>query len=55
VFQDDFFNAEEYSKRLLGNSISIPIVEHLLQNLQPLFESTEYDGYDYHYKWVSPE
>lgn len=47
----DFFNAEDYSKHLLGNSFSIPVVEYLLTRLREVFASREYDGYDYKYRW----
>eukprot|EP00934_Nitzschia_sp_Nitz4_P000984 Nitzschia sp. Nitz4//scaffold236_size30323//9997//12576//NITZ4_007986-RA/size30323-snap-gene-0.34-mRNA-1//-1//CDS//3329543487//984//frame0 len=49
--QPSYYNAEEYSKRLLGNSFSIPTVEMLLAPLAPLFASRRYSGYDYAFAW----
>ena len=46
-----FFDSEQYSKHLLGNAFSIPVIEHLLEPLACLFEHQEYDGYNYRYKW----
>ena len=51
VPQSEFFHGEDYAKHLLGNSFSIPVVEHLLTNLQDLFATRDYDGYNYHYRW----
>jgi hypothetical protein len=38
--------AHQYSKRLLGNSFSVPVVEHLLSSLVPLFGSKTYQRLD---------
>mmetsp|Transcript_516 Transcript_516/g.949 ORF Transcript_516/g.949 Transcript_516/m.949 type:complete len:222 (+) Transcript_516:1036-1701(+) len=46
-----FYNCEGYSKRLLGNSYSIPVVEHLLRPLQDLFLQQEYDNAEYRFLW----
>lgn len=49
--QLDFFNAEDYSLHLLGNSFSIPVVEYLMTRLCEVFASREYEGYNYQYRW----
>mmetsp|Transcript_22249 Transcript_22249/g.34247 ORF Transcript_22249/g.34247 Transcript_22249/m.34247 type:complete len:599 (-) Transcript_22249:360-2156(-) len=49
--QISHFNKEDYSKHLLGNTFSIPVVEHLLKPLSEVFASREYDRYDYKYEW----
>jgi hypothetical protein len=50
-----FYDEIGYCKHLIGNGWSIPVVEHLLQPLQDLFESESsfqtYEGYDYDYPW----
>jgi len=50
-----YYNEEGYCKHLIGNGWSIPVVEHLLQPLQDLFESEsffqQYYGYDYNFPW----
>ena len=38
-----YFDSEGYCKRLLGNSYSIPVVEHLLKPLKELFQEKQYD------------
>jgi hypothetical protein len=55
LFQRSFFNAEDYSKRLLGNSFSIPVVEYLLTRLSEVFATREYEGFDYNYRWETDE
>jgi len=47
----EFFDAEQYSKHLLGLGYSIPVVELLLTNLKHVFSSRQYAGYDYSYRW----
>jgi hypothetical protein len=37
-----FFNCEGYSKHLLGNSFSIPVVEYLLHNLRDIYDTKVY-------------
>jgi hypothetical protein len=49
----DFFNAEDYSLHLLGNTFSIPVVEYLMTRLGEVFASREYEGYIYDYRWES--
>jgi hypothetical protein len=51
----DFFNAEDYSLHLLGNTFSIPVVEYLMTRLGEVFASREYEGYNYEYRWESKE
>jgi len=46
-----YFNCDEYSKHLIGNAFSIPVVEHLLTPLKKVFESCEYDNANYHFAW----
>jgi len=46
-----YLNKEEYAKRLVGNSFSIPVVEHLLRPLQNIFASQEYNDVDYTWPW----
>ena len=48
---DDFFNAEQYGKRLLGNAFSVPVVEVLLRQLQTKFSKREYKDFTYNYVW----
>jgi hypothetical protein len=42
-----FFNSDGYSKHLLGNSFSIPVVEYLLHNLREIYDTKVYS---YHYR-----
>jgi len=53
-------NAQEFCEHLLGNSFSVPVVEHLLSSLVPLFASKSYHRlndkgkivmYAYPFKW----
>jgi len=47
-----YFDEQEYSKHLLGNGWSIPVIEHILQKLKDKSIKTEmYDGYDYNFPW----
>ena len=47
----DFLNAEDYGKRLLGNAISVPVLEYCLSELNQVFGTRRYPGYDYKYAW----
>jgi hypothetical protein len=50
----EYFDEESYCKHLLGNAWSLPVVEHLLEPLQDLFEKEDletYEHYDYSYPW----
>jgi hypothetical protein len=45
---------EEYAKRLLGNSFSIPTVEWLLQPLARIFDAADHgDLSNYQYAWAA--
>mmetsp|Transcript_40219 Transcript_40219/g.84473 ORF Transcript_40219/g.84473 Transcript_40219/m.84473 type:complete len:292 (-) Transcript_40219:62-937(-) len=46
-----YHDCDDYCKRLLGNSYSIPVVEHLLRPLKDLFLQREYDNADYKFVW----
>ena len=47
-----YFDSEGYCKRLLGNSYSIPVVEHLLRPLKNLFQEKQYDeNASYEFSW----
>lgn len=47
-----YFDSEGYCKRLLGNSYSIPVVEHLLKPLKDLFQEKQYDeNASYEFSW----
>merc|ERR1740139_1006825 len=46
-----FFNAENYTKHLIGLAYSVPVVEHLLKPLQKLFSSKTYPRFAYEYPW----
>lgn len=46
-----FFDQEDYCKRLLGNTYSIPVVEHLMRPLQKLFLQREYSDAAYNFVW----
>lgn len=48
---DDFFDHEQYGKRLIGNAFSVPTVEILLRELQKKFPKREYNDYTYSYVW----
>ena len=50
-FQKIFYNREQYSKRLLGNSFSLPVIEHLLKPLCSIFASRDYPIYEYQFPW----
>jgi hypothetical protein len=45
------YTEDEYAKRLIGNTFSIPVLEELLKPLQNVFTKANYDGYDYQYAW----
>eukprot|EP00549_Striatella_unipunctata_P019087 CAMPEP_0118687202 /NCGR_PEP_ID=MMETSP0800-20121206/8248_1 /TAXON_ID=210618 ORGANISM="Striatella unipunctata, Strain CCMP2910" /NCGR_SAMPLE_ID=MMETSP0800 /ASSEMBLY_ACC=CAM_ASM_000638 /LENGTH=670 /DNA_ID=CAMNT_0006584353 /DNA_START=25 /DNA_END=2034 /DNA_ORIENTATION=- len=45
------YNCDEYSKRVIGNSFSVPVMCHLLRPLQELFQERSYKGYDYPFPW----
>lgn len=47
----EFFTSEGYSKHLLGNSFSIPVLGHLLQPLQKVFQKKQYKGFRYQFQW----
>jgi len=49
---EDFLTCEQYSKRLLGNGWSIPVIEHLLFPLQQIFPKREYADYNYVFPWA---
>ena len=40
-----FLNSRDYSKRLIGNAFSVPVIAKLLEPLQPLFKQREYQKY----------
>ena len=46
-----FLNCEKYSKRLLGNAWSIPVIEELLKPLKEICVERVYNGYDYNFPW----
>ena len=46
-----FFDQEGYCKRLLGNTYSIPVVEHLMRPLQDLFLQREHTDATYNFVW----
>ena len=46
-----YYDCEGYCKRLLGNSYSIPVVEHLLRPVKDLFLQQEYDDAVYSFPW----
>lgn len=48
---NDFFEQEQYGKRLIGNAFSVPVVEILLRQLQTKFSKREYKDYTYNYVW----
>ena len=49
-----YYTEEEYAKRLLGNSFSIPTVEWLLQPLSKIFDAENYGELsNYQYAWAA--
>ena len=50
-----YFDREEYAKRLIGNSYSIPAVEHLLRPLQDIFHRKDYSEANYRFQWVQSD
>eukprot|EP00970_Alexandrium_tamarense_P009167 scaffold1803_cov195-Alexandrium_tamarense.AAC.43 len=50
-----YFDREEYAKRLIGNSYSIPAVEHLLLPLQDIFHRRDYSEANYRFEWVQAD
>ena len=46
-----YFDEEEYSKHLLGNSFSIPVIEHLMSPLKEIFATRSYNDANYQFKW----
>lgn len=53
--QPTFYSQEEYSKRLLGNSFSIPTVEFILMPIKSFFAERVYPSFNYVYAWERPE
>lgn len=49
------YDSDGYCKRLLGNSYSIPVVEHILRPLCGLFEQKKYSNADYCFAWQSED
>ena len=49
--QPQFYNADQYAKRLVGNAYSIPVVDIILRRLQGMFASKRYEGYTYAFEW----
>ena len=49
--QPQFYNADQYAKRLVGNAYSIPVVDIILRRLQGMFASKRYTGYTYAFEW----
>jgi hypothetical protein len=49
--QPQFYNADAYAKRLVGNAYSIPVVDIILRRLQGMFASKRYEGYTYAFEW----
>jgi len=50
-----FFNEEEYGKRLFGNAWNVPTVVSLLEPLKEVFAQQVYEGFDYTYAFVDPD
>ena len=48
-----YYDCEGYCKRLLGNTYSIPVVEHLLRPCKDLFLEKEYENARYDFVWES--
>ena len=46
-----FYDCDGYCKRLLGNTYSIPVVEHLLSSLRDVFLHKRYDNAVYRFRW----
>jgi len=47
-----YFDAISYSKHLLGNGWSIPVVEFLLEKVKDVCQTTQsYQRYSYHFPW----
>jgi hypothetical protein len=51
ALQPQFYNADQYAKRLVGNAFSIPAVDIILRPLQGMFASKRYEGYAYAFEW----
>jgi hypothetical protein len=50
--QIDYFNSEQYAKRLIGNAWSLPVVSIFFASLQSKFDRRDYPGYsDYRFAW----
>ena len=47
-----FFDAETYSKHLIGNACSVPMLEHLLSPLKDICTVRYYDGFNYKFPWL---
>mmetsp|Transcript_39283 Transcript_39283/g.81511 ORF Transcript_39283/g.81511 Transcript_39283/m.81511 type:complete len:1105 (+) Transcript_39283:61-3375(+) len=46
-----WFTYEEYQKRLIGNAVSVPVMEHILGRLQEKFPRKTYSSFVYQYCW----
>ena len=47
-----FYDEETYAKHLIGNTYSVPMIEHLLSPLKVISSDRFYDGYDYKFSWT---
>jgi hypothetical protein len=45
-------NAEQYSKRLIANASSIPVLDIVMSELQSKFAFEEYLSFAYQYRWL---
>jgi hypothetical protein len=49
--QPQFYTADQYAKRLVGNAYSVPVLDIILRPLQKMFASKRYEGYTYAFEW----
>jgi hypothetical protein len=45
-------NAEQYAKRLVANSSSIPVLDIVVSELQSKFAFEEYPSFAYEFRWL---
>jgi hypothetical protein len=50
--QPSYYDRVMYSKHLIGNAFSVPVVEYLLGRLKEIFDQRDYgEAFNYSYCW----
>jgi hypothetical protein len=51
IGQHVYYHQDEYSKRLIGNAFSIPVIDIFMASLKSKFDKRSYKGYNYDFAW----